>query len=263
MEGGNVSKIILWVADTAIVKKPLEEETFYFVADAVTGTPIAKANLEFFGCKQRQIGNSNRFAVDTANFAEVTDGDGQYIRPAKAGEEQFQWLITARTKRRTLRLSRLHRRLVRAATTTPEYNQTKVFAITDRPVYRPKQKVKFKFWVRHAKYDQEDTSSFAGQSFTVEIHNPKGEKVLTKGFTADEYGGLDGEFELPADATLGVYQIFVVNYGGGSFRVEEYKKPEFEVTVDAPERAGDARREDHGHDQGEVLLRRAGRRRPR
>ena len=26
----------------------------------------------------------------------------------------------------------------------------------------------------------------------------------------------------------------VVNYGGGSFRVEEYKKPEFEVTVDAP-----------------------------
>ena len=39
---------------------------------------------------------------------------------------------------------------------------------------------------------------------------------------------------MPADATLGVYQVFVVNYGGGSFRVEEYKKPEFEVTVDAP-----------------------------
>jgi uncharacterized protein YfaS (alpha-2-macroglobulin family) len=26
----------------------------------------------------------------------------------------------------------------------------------------------------------------------------------------------------------------VVNRGGGSFRVEEYKKPEYEVTVDAP-----------------------------
>ncbi len=70
----------------------------------------------------------------------------------------------------------------RATTTTPQYKQTKVFAITDRPVYRPMQKVKFKFWVRHAKYDQEDTSSFANQSFTVEIHNPKGEKVLTKAF---------------------------------------------------------------------------------
>jgi uncharacterized protein YfaS (alpha-2-macroglobulin family) len=53
-----------------------------------------------------------------------------------------------------------------------QYEQTKVFAITDRPVYRPGQKVKYKFWVRHAKYDQEDGSSFANQNFTVEVHNP-------------------------------------------------------------------------------------------
>src|SRR5438105_3819381 len=33
---------------------------------------------------------------------------------------------------------------------------------------------------------------------------------------------------------LGVYQIFIPNVGGGNFRVEEYKKPEFEVTVEAP-----------------------------
>ena len=79
-----------------------------------------------------------------------------------------------------------------------------------------------------------DKSEFANQTFNVEIHNPKGEKIFAKAFTADAYGGIEGEFDLPADATLGVYQLFVVNYGGGSFRVEEYKKPEFEVTVDAP-----------------------------
>ncbi len=33
---------------------------------------------------------------------------------------------------------------------------------------------------------------------------------------------------------LGVYQVFIPKRGGGSFRVEEYKKPEFEVKVDAP-----------------------------
>ena len=87
-----------------------------------------------------------------------------------------------------------------------EYNETKVFTITDRPVYRPEQTVQFKFWVRHAKYDQDDTSDFAGQTFTVEIHNPKGEKVVEKPMTADAYGGIEGEFDLPADATLGVYR---------------------------------------------------------
>ena len=34
------------------------------------------------------------------------------------------------------------------------------------------------------------------------------------------------------------------NRGGGTFRVEEYKKPEFEVTVDAPKEPVHARRED-------------------
>ena len=110
----------------------------------------------------------------------------------------------------------------------------KVYTITDRPVYRPGAPVRFKFWVARSRYDQPDAADFAGQSFNVEIHNPKGEKVLTKKFTADKFGGFDGSFELPSDAALGVYQVFVPNRGGGSFRVEEYKKPEFEVTVDAP-----------------------------
>ena len=68
--------------------------------------------------------------------------------------------------------------------------------------------MQFKFWVAHARYDQPDASDFAGQTFTVEIQNPKGEKVFTRNFTADEFGGFDGSFELPSDATLGVYQVF-------------------------------------------------------
>ena len=66
------------------------------------------------------------------------------------------------------------------------YNETKVYTITDRPVYRPDQAVKYKFWVGYAKYDlPEEASSFAGRSFLVEIHNPKGEKVLAETKKAD------------------------------------------------------------------------------
>ena len=68
----------------------------------------------------------------------------------------------------------------------------------------------------------------------VQIFNPKREKVFEKEFTTDEFGGLDGEFPLPKGTALGVYQLLVVNHGGGSFRVEEYKKPEFDVKIEAP-----------------------------
>ena len=92
-----------------------------------------------------------------------------------------------------------------------EYNATKVYTITDRPVYRPEQKVKYKFWVRHAQYDMADTSEFADREFTVEIHNPKGEKIVSETKKTDAYGGIEGEYAIPADATLGVYGLSVVN----------------------------------------------------
>ena len=38
-------------------------------------------------------------------------------------------------------------------------------------------------------------ASSPGRQFTVEINNPKGEKVFEKTYTADEYGGFDGEFD--------------------------------------------------------------------
>lgn len=94
--------------------------------------------------------------------------------------------------------------------------------------------MKFKFWVRHAQYDKADVSQFAGQQFSLELRDPKREVVQSWSMKSDEYGGLDGKFEIPADATLGSYSLNVVGHQAVGFRVEEYKKPEFEVTVDAP-----------------------------
>src|SRR5439155_24675793 len=57
---------------------------------------------------------------------------------------------------------------------------------------------------------------------------------LEKSMTADDYGGLSGELPLPKGAMLGNYYLQVVGHGGSTFRVEEYKKPEYEVKVEAP-----------------------------
>ncbi len=240
MPDGNTSHIIVWLADTVIAKKPLDQKSFYFVADAVTGAPIPKANVEFFGWRQ-EYRQGRQSELTFQQFAEFTDSNGQLITDEKTQPANYQWVLIART--REGRLAYLgftgvwYERRYDA-----EYNATKVYTITDRPVYRPEQSVHYKFWVRHAKYDQEDTSDFAGKSFAVEIYNPKNERIEQKQVTADPYGGLDGEWKLPAEAPLGVYRLMVKdlsgsrqrNLGGGSFRVEEYKKPEFEVTVDAP-----------------------------
>ncbi|MGE0761204.1 MAG: MG2 domain-containing protein, partial [Pirellulaceae bacterium] len=229
---GNRSTIVLWVDDMAIVHQTLAGGNHYFVADAVTGAPIPGANVEFFGFRPEAVRN-NRPRVVTKNFAELTNRDGQLVPSARDLADDYQWLVIARTKEG--RFAHLGFNSVWTADYhDAQYNEVKVYCITDRPVYRPGQKVHYKFWIRHAQYDN-DRSNFAGQTFPIELHDPRGEKIQTWSHTSDAYAGLEGEWEIPNDATLGTYQLLVTQHGGGSFRVEEYKKPEFEVTVQAPD----------------------------
>jgi uncharacterized protein YfaS (alpha-2-macroglobulin family) len=245
MQGGNVSRIIVWISDTVILKKQLDGKSFYYVADAVSGVPIAKADVEFFGWKQQWLGNGNRWRVDTTAFNDATDVDGQILLGKDKLPQDHQWLITAHKKKDGDKGSERFAYLGFTGIWygqmyDAEYNATKVFTITDRPVYRPEQKVQFKAWIEHAKYDQNDNSAFAQKAFKLRIHNPKGEKVFEQDYTTDDYGGLSGEFPLSKGVTLGMYAIQIfdaagkTHLGGGTFRVEEYKKPEFEVTVEAP-----------------------------
>lgn len=237
LDDGNISRIIVWLADTVLVRKPLDGQSMTFVADAVTGQPISKANIEFFGWKQTQVArNKPEWKVATTNFAEFSDANGlAVVSSAKMGNE-YQWLVIARTDGGRLAYSGFEHAWS-GRKHDQDYHATRVFAITDRPVYRPDQTVKFKFWIETSKYDQSDVSQFANREFSVLINNPQGEKVLEKQFTSDAYGGIEGEFLLPKGAMLGTYQLLIQNNlnQGGTFRVEEYKKPEFEVTVEAPQ----------------------------
>ncbi len=246
MANGNLSRVLVWVNDTVIVRKQLDNQSLYFVADALTGAVVADANVEFFGWRTEQIKpNANEFRVITTKFTETTNKEGQIILGQNKMPNNFTWLVTATPKGGDGdRLAYLGFNGVwYGARYDQEYNQEKTFVITDRPVYRPENTVQFKCWIEHAKYDEPNVSHFAGQTFTVRIYNPLNEKVLQKELTADAFGGITGDLFLPKTATLGVYQLQVVKlagdkvihlYGGSSFRVEEYKKPEFEVKVEAP-----------------------------
>ncbi len=248
LRDGNKVGCIVWITDTAIVSKIGTDEQQYFVVDAKTGAPVAKANMEFFGYYQEGIDNRKRTGkrqanIITRNFAEFTDASGQFFADAKllgANNNNFQWLITATTDGG--RFAHLgFQNLWFRGKQDQEWNQRKIHLITDRPVYRPGQEVKWKAWARLAKYDSpEDKSEFGATKFIVHIFNPKNEKVFDKEITTDKWGGLTDVLKLEEGATLGVYRFDIRIPGGpgfaqqGTFRVEEYKKPEFEVKVDAP-----------------------------
>ncbi len=239
MEKGNTTRAVVWVADTVVVRKPMDGAQLYFVADAVTGAPVAGANLDLFGYRQVWVRNRNdrggHYEVYTRQFTAVTGPDGLAKVDAGSLDRRYSWLVTATTP--SGRLAYLGFSGIWTTRWKPgTYRRSRTYGITDRPVYRPGQEVKFKFWIEQARYDAEGDSPFAGRSFALRLRGPRGKKIWEKVFQADRYGGFDGKFPLPKDATLGVYYLQVLSrpYGGVSFRVEEYKKPEFEVKVEAP-----------------------------
>ncbi len=238
MQDGNVSTMVVWVVDTAIIRKRMAGRSLYLVADADSGNPVPGAKLEFFGFRTeaKRVNRKTTYKTTTKEFTAQGDQLGQVMPDAAKHTSNYQWFTVATTADGRFAHLGFHGAWT-GQRFDPTYNQKKVFVVTDRPVYRPRHKVQFKCWVKHARYDApEDQSAFARREFTIDIHDPKGNRILTKSYRSDQYGGLAGEYELPKDAALGDYRLSVRSLGGGSgtFRVEEYKKPEFEVLVEAP-----------------------------
>ena len=233
------SNLILWIDDLAIVRKGLDNALLYYVADAASGEPVAGAKLDFFGwCNERRkiLKLNQRFDVKIDTHEAETGEDGFAIVKKGQVADHYQWLVTASTEdKRTAFLGFEH--IWFPTYDDQTYQQEKGFLLTDRPAYRPGDTVKVKGWASRTAYEEDGKSMFAGKSFQIIVNSARGEQVLKQSVKADRFGGFDFEHILPDDAQLGSYQVRFdgAPHGNVSFRVEEYKKPEFEVIVTAPD----------------------------
>jgi len=253
MANGNTTHITAWVTDTVIVQKPMSGRVLTYVADAVTGAPIPNASVAFFGWKQQWL-QDRKYLISTQNYSAATNPDGEIfintnaiaynqpdppVDPANPVlDRDLEWLATATTKDGRFAYLGWEQNVWRQEMYDPydrEYNQVKAFVMTDRPVYRPEQTIHLKMWVGNNKYDEDGKNPHANEAISILVTNPRGETVKEFSGKLDSWGGIEDELTLSKDAPLGNYSISSPGHNGGtSFRLEEYKKPEFEVSVDAP-----------------------------
>lgn len=240
MEEGNTAWVVVWVRDLMILKRGEKGKEVFHLVDAAAGAPMV-GELEFFGYHAEYLEKpkgKRRFNLVSHHFRRKTDENGRLELEMEKGWDRDQWQIIARAGERKAFLADGNLNWNSNNDHYGEFLTQKTVVITDRPVYRPGQKVHVKLWAGESRYDLGEVSTYAGKTADIEIMDARGEKVFEKGgLLADAYGGITFDFDLKEEAALGNYHIGVrgeVPNTGSSFRVEEYKKPEYEVKVDAP-----------------------------
>lgn len=134
---------------------------------------------------------------------------------------------------------------------TPGYNyyhggreaEWKIYAFTDRPAYRPDEEVKWKLIARQ--YNGSVYTTPANQTIEYEIDDPRGSKVKDGKAALNSFGSFWDSLSLTENMPLGEYRVTFYDSGRSNtlgdavlFRLEEYKLPEFKVTVQTPEEDG-------------------------
>lgn len=108
---------------------------------------------------------------------------------------------------------------------------------SDRPLYRPGEAVQLQAFVRELKARERKVTLPTANAMQLVIHGPDGEVFLEREVRLDANGSVDLSVDIPASAALGHYAVVLKestqnHAASGSFQVDEYRLPEFTVTVE-------------------------------
>lgn len=209
---------VVMVTDIVLTSKIADGRLYSVLADRKSGEMVSGADLELIAGRQRLAGwKTSDGGTVTEPLPKIEEAAAEEVLlVARRGDDIAATTIGSWALRRA------------------ETENYKGYIYTDRPVYRPGDKVHFKGIVR-----LEGPDGYAvpkQRTAKVFVQDDRGQRIYERDHVISGYGTFDGELDLDKAASLGYYsvQIELGEYPqSGSFYVEEYKKPEYEVKVSA------------------------------
>jgi len=225
-----VSAGLVWVSRLALVtngSNPRAGEPLSgHVVDIASGEPIANASVQVF---VQQQGHPPRFAPGKTA---ATDRDGRYELPAEQGREVVLLVKASVDGRDEMVGSEPAHTWQQPA---PEAHNT-IVMMTDRGIHRPGQIVFYKGILCHSDPENGEYVALAGKPVQAVLRDANGREVARAVHTTNANGSFHGEFAIATGALPGQWTILAQGphaAGVANVRVEEYKRPKFQVKLAA------------------------------
>ncbi len=221
-----VGIVSVWVSDLALVLHTDHgrREQSGFVLHARTGEPVAGATVKFW----QQFNRSNSFG---ALPSVTTDADGRFRFPSQDNA------LVVLAEHDGHAVSNEHLFYAQGRRIAREQSSQTVF-FTDRALYRPGQTIHYKGIAIRAEPDAGKYAVLADRRVTVVFNDPNGQEIARATHRTNDYGSFSGVFTAPRDRVLGRMSLRTEEPRGfASISVEEYKRPKFQVQLDAPAEA--------------------------
>lgn len=202
---------IVIVSDVGLVTKTSPRQVMVFAADRFTGEPVPDCEMRVLAAQQPIV--TGRTEADGVFQSELPPETGEVLAVARCGDQ------VGVTDPGTWSLEPPARELVG-------------YIYTDKPIYRPGHTVHVKSVLRWrerdalTRFDQPDVEMVASDA------NDK--VIFRRALPVDPFGSVAASFTVPATAALGTYTLRVQSgdlQATSAFEVQEYRKPEFEVSV--------------------------------
>jgi uncharacterized protein YfaS (alpha-2-macroglobulin family) len=202
---------IVIVSDVGLVTKTSPRQVMVFAADRFSGEPVPDCDMRVLAAKKPVV--TGRTEADGVFEAELPEETGEVLAIAQCGGQ------VAVTDPGTWSLEPPARELVG-------------YIYTDKPIYRPGHTVHVKSVLRWRERDA--LTRFDQREVEVVASDANDKVIFRRMLPVDPFGSVAATFPIPATAALGTYTLRVQSgdlQATSAFEVQEYRKPEFEVSV--------------------------------
>ena len=196
-----------------------------YVLDRESGLPVKDVNVNIF--KRSYNYNKNKYINTT--IKDLTTDENGIVKVPNTSHNAFHINLF---KDNDMLLSDSHFYNYKNENSGRLIQETIFF--TDRAIYRPGQTVYYKGVIVNK--NSEINELVVNAETVIYIKDSNGEEISTQTFTTNEFGSFDGSFVIPDNLSNGFFKISNVT-GSIYVKVEEYKRPTFEITFNAPDKS--------------------------